>query len=267
MKPQMTTIQVISSHSAPSTNAPLNHRLYCKKWGYTYLFDATPYENKSPFDQKTQAILANLQRAEWLVWVDDDVYFMDQSRQLVDFIPNDDQIDLIICDSPVNNDGHWTFINSGVMLIRNSDFTQRFFAAVLQTNLTEVVEWWDTSQYGMFTNTDQDCIAYQIETMGGAKERVQIIPYLALNARVCDFSSSPTECFIWHLAGIKNKMLAVRALRRRFRLSECLTDACAFRESSKMYSHSMFFHERKRPSRIQRVKPLVRRMLKPIFPS
>jgi hypothetical protein len=59
---------VLSSHSRPSVPGPVNHRAYCVRHGYPYLFDATPYELRTPYDQKLVSVLSKLERTnvEWL---------------------------------------------------------------------------------------------------------------------------------------------------------------------------------------------------------
>lgn len=115
-------ILILSSHTDPKFTAPVNHVLYSRRHGYGYLFDVTPYPLASKYDQKLWSITENMKRsrAAWIMWVDDDAYFMDHSVRLETFLPTDDGIDFIICRSPISSRGKWSLVNAGLFFVRNT---------------------------------------------------------------------------------------------------------------------------------------------------
>lgn len=208
--------------------------------------------------------MANIDRADWLVWVDDDVYFMDHERSLRDFLPEEQETNIVFCDSPVNEKGEWTILNSGVILIKNTLFSKQFFLNVANTPVTEVESWWDREQYGLFTNGDQDCIVYQCVKNDLLGTKVKIIPHKDLNARIYHFRSTAKDCFLCHLAGVDDKRHSVRELKKKFHLSDCLTPKEYYDDVRNSYAYSMFSDDRKKPSLKRRAKDIAKKILKKI---
>ena len=100
-------VLVLSGHTRPGSPAPINHRVYCDRHGYAYAFDSTPYNIASVYDHKLRAVIANLKRAAWIAWFDDDAYFMNHAIELARFIPTDSSVDFVFCNSPIRAD--WQF--------------------------------------------------------------------------------------------------------------------------------------------------------------
>lgn len=119
----MPRILILSSHNNPKTSGPVNHQVYASRNGYDYVFDMTPLSLTTPYDQKLKVLMRTMLRsnAEWILWIDDDAYFMQMDSRLEYFIPQHSDIDFVFCRSPVNLDGHWSFINSGVFFVRNNE--------------------------------------------------------------------------------------------------------------------------------------------------
>jgi hypothetical protein len=237
-------ILVLSSHTCPQLPSPINHQLYCLRHGYDYLFDATPYPVKSGYDQKLHSIIANLPRSEWLLWMDDDAFFMNHNIALAQFIPTDPSVDFVFCDSPVDSNGRWTTINSGVFFCRNTTSTRELLAEALSIDISTVMTWWKKDMYGYFTNGDQDKLVYTFATRGLIGNRVLVRPFLDFNARPYHFVESADAFLICHLAGVSSKDEAIRDLRRRFALNPYLMANEGAMDFENLARYSLFNPER-----------------------
>ncbi|TCL07347.1 hypothetical protein [Sodalis ligni] len=236
----MPDILIVSSHTAPSSTAPINHQIYASRHGYRYLFDVTPYPLKKTFDQKLKTIIAHLEHTTWLMWIDDDAYIMDHNIKLEQFLPENDNCDLVFCNSPINDKGEWTFLNSGVCFIRNTAFTRKLFEEIINTPIETVKQWWEKEKYGKFTNGDQDQIVYQLVNQNALEEKLLIREYFAFNARPVDFATRPDEHFICHFCGFKDKILPIYKLRKKFNLNRFMLQSDT-KEIEKNYKYSLFF--------------------------
>lgn len=221
-------IRILSSHSNPGLSGPVNHAHYAQARGYQYTFDATPYPLRNRYDQKLHAIIGALEGwvapvsdrdDDWLVWIDDDAYFMQLGTPVEKFLPEGD---LAICRSPVRSDHEWSAINSGVMLIRRSHRSLALFKAVLATDFEVVRNWWDSAAHGpvMVEGGDQERLLYQIEA-GCSGASVSFHPAEDFNARIYQFTR-PDEHFICHLASHHRKDEGLDEARRLFGLDQYL---------------------------------------------
>ena len=220
--PKGARILVLSSHTRPDLSTPINHQIYCSRHGYDYLFDVTPYPVKTGFDQKLQSVIANMGRANWLVWLDSDVYIMDQSIRLEKFLPEEDDVDFVFCNSPVNAKGGWTQLNSGVFFVRNTPRARELMNEVFNADLETVRAWWRETELGMFTNGDQDKFVYTFARHGLVGTGVRIIDHSECNSRIHDFTEAGDQHFICHFCGVDEKMDAIRKFRKRFDLDPYL---------------------------------------------
>ena len=219
----MERVLVLSSHTHPRLASPLNHRAYCERQGFDYIFDATRYHNRNAYDQKINCILAHLGSTDWLCWMDEDAFFMDHTKSLRDFIPAGNDIGVVLCKSPGNLD-KWTVINSGVMLFRNCELVRELLKAVLKTDLRAVKKWWNPELHGYFSKGDQDLLVYQLMNRNFKKPDVTILPCEAFNARPFHYQKSYDEYFICHFAGVKHKdkNKAIGQFQKKFQLTEAL---------------------------------------------
>jgi hypothetical protein len=235
-------ILVLSSHTKPSSTGPINHQLYCRRHGYNYLFDATPYPLSSPYDQKLQAIINNLHAADWLMWLDHDAYFMNQDVKLESFL--DAQSDFIFCNSPVNSSGQWTVLNSGVFFVRNTIFARALLVQAIDTDIQLVRGWWNEEKHGLFTNSEQDRLVYQFTTQCLLGTKVRIVEYNLFNSRPHEYRQRPDENFILHFCGFSDKVGPILEFQKRFGLDRFLL---LNNDPKVEYRWSVFYEESKGP--------------------
>ena len=173
---------IVSGSSEVRLRSFVNHKTYAAIHGHDYRFETGPFRDmQSNYFLKIHALEHVLPRYDWLLWMDDDAYFTDFATSALDTILAGDRGDafLFACRSPVNARGQWTFLNSGVLLLRSCPLAHDFLARTRSTSLASVRRAWREDRYGMFTNGDQDVIIHLLHEMGllGAT-RAQRLPRL-----------------------------------------------------------------------------------------
>lgn len=237
--PAKLRILLLSSHSRPTSTAPINHQVYCERHGYEYLFDVTPYRLRSRYDQKLMAVLSNSERADWLMWLDDDAYIMNHSVSLDRFIPEERTTQFVFCNSPVNPNGEWTVLNSGVFFMRNSTEARNLLIEALETDIDDVKAWWRPDQFGLFTDGDQDKLIYVFAKHDLFGTAVQIVPFSEFNSRVYHYTDTYDQHFVCHFCGFTNKSKGLQQLQRRFGLNSYLLPGMGARYTEP-FSGSLF---------------------------
>ncbi|KAF9199708.1 hypothetical protein BGZ49_010135 [Haplosporangium sp. Z 27] len=127
-----------------------NKRIYAAKHGYDFVaraaeFAQEEHRGRKPVWGKIGAIQKTLPHYEWLFWMDMDAVVVDLEKDLRDIIneadklktDKDQEISLIVA-RPVRD----KMLNAGVMLIKNTDWSRRFFNEVQKK-----VDWYHKSSY------------------------------------------------------------------------------------------------------------------------
>ncbi len=220
------SVLILSGATSVRTPAYLNHRVYADRHGLGYLFDVTPGPIPTPLDQKLAAVLRALPHVDWLFWIDDDAFFTDLHRDVRSFV--DEDVDLVICLSPVNPEGGWTFVSFGQFLVRRTPAMFDLFEAVVATDLEFVREWWDPERFGIFTNTDQDALVFQLSRddvpWAGRWKRLD---WQEFNSRPYHYVTRLDEHFLCHFVvpGASSKMDLVRDFAARMQTTTALVPA------------------------------------------
>lgn len=259
---------VLSTNTVPQISAPVNHARYCERHGYDYLFDATPYPLKTPFDQKLTCVLKSLKRfsSEWLFWIDDDAYFMQMDRPLDQFVEVPDDVFMVICASPVTAGDGWSAINSGLFFLRNCEASADFIQSALDVNHKDVEQWWDKDVYGngYRAGGDQLRLFYIMEKRQLIGNKVSVVEATSFNARPYHFVKDFDDQFICHLANTEDKLAELKKMQARFNLNKYLLandSADEFRWSvfSRYGEKKSAVHDprRLRPDSIKNVKKIL----------
>lgn len=219
-------IGIVSYCDRLRTNAHVNHELYARAHGYTYIFDIAP-TSEPPQHKKFFLKLAKIRKFlplfDWVFWIDDDAFFMGRKTQLASFTERHPDATIIFCSSPRDTE-NWTWMSSGSMFIRNSELGRALVDAVMATDLQEVKAWWDAERYGMWTGGDQDAIVYQLMTNPLFQQDgfyVQL-EHRAFNSRPWHFENGPFEHFLLHFTG-NDKGRQALEFARKWDISDALT--------------------------------------------
>ena len=103
-------------------NSRLNKIEYCKKHNYEFIEEDSCYDDSKYIPwSKINLILKYLDSYDYLVWIDSDILIMNDDIRLEDLIVDESDI---ICGSD------WKMINTGVLFVKNSDFSKQFLKDV-----------------------------------------------------------------------------------------------------------------------------------------
>src|SRR4051794_22377744 len=152
---------VSGRYPASSFDSYVNHRVYCDRHGYTYVYCNWPTRARNPYFNKLEYLRHYYRHFEFLFWIDDDAFFMDLDKSLEQYLPSSDQF-LSICASPDYKKIH-TYVSSGQFALRCSDVGRTFLDDVTRVDLDAVKRWWQP-ELGFFSNGDQDAMVYLLRT-------------------------------------------------------------------------------------------------------
>lgn len=220
------SLLILSAATRIRTPASLNHRVYADRIGVECLFDATPAPLPSVFLYKSAAVQRALPHYDWVFWIDDDAFMTNLDFDIRSFATDD--VDLVLCASPVNPEGGWTFVSFGQFLIRSTPTMFELLDSVLATDLDAVKEWWDPERYGIFTNTDQDALVYNLARddtpWAGRWRRLE---WQAFNSRPYHYERRLDEHVLCHFVvpGTLSKMDLVHEFAERMGTTTALVDA------------------------------------------
>lgn len=101
----------------------VNHAAYARLHGLDYRLECgIGPDIQNAFYYKLQAIRNVLPRYDWIVWIDDDCYITDihsdRIRTLIDAAEANGEV-LVVAEGPVEPNGFWSTLNSGVFALRN----------------------------------------------------------------------------------------------------------------------------------------------------
>lgn len=169
-----------------------NHETYAKKNDLDYHFCYRTSKIKSSYCIKIYAILEALETHEQVLWIDDDVFFVDFSwdcREVQNiykepFIATKDKKR-----KSSNKNKFQTkpiLINSGVMFLRKTSKTVDFLEKSLNLDKQEVLRNWDAEKFGRCKGYDQILLVYSL--MNNYPEIAKLLEPPGYNPRRVDFA-------------------------------------------------------------------------------
>lgn len=213
----MNRIAVLSWSNQLRTYSSINHAVYCRQHGYTYIYDTAPIlEPINVYYGKVLKIRKFLRLFDWIFWIDDDAFFTNLDIPLTGFLedPDAEPAHLLICKSPVNQ-GKFTYISSGQFFIRNTVESMEFLGAVRCLPREEILQNWNEAAYGIYTQGDQDAMTYLLNCDTRFKAPfAHIMEYTKFNCRPFHYDNSVNEHFIAHFTG-QNKGALVKEFAER----------------------------------------------------
>jgi hypothetical protein len=177
-------LAIVSGSYPTRYRSHINHDLYARKLGLAYYLDSNRYPGlQTPHFHKIAAVLRVLEQHEWVLWVDDDGFFMDfeqDMRRFVSDVPDD--VFFVACRSPVNPQGGWTFLSAGAFFVRNCPAGARLLREAFETPKSTVNEQWRPEVYGLLTPGEQAHIIHVLHR-DRLLSRVILHDWQAFNAR------------------------------------------------------------------------------------
>lgn len=254
-------ICVVSGADEIRYRSYINHTIYAREHGLDYRLECgldLGIENK--FFYKTSIIRRVLPLYDWILWIDDDAYFTDfASSNVEDLVSQAEEEDhfLVIANGPLEPNGFWSKINTGVFLIRNDADGKRLLELMRSVDLAEVRDWWNDDRDGVFTSGDQDQMWWALNTTG-LIDRASLVDHALLNSRGHYYVNSLSDAFVMHFCGHWDKELGVAKFAKRFDVGqelvpEELLDKYSAKVRSPMSEAEFIFRDR-RMSVVGRVK-------------
>ena len=139
-----------------------------------------------PYDAKYAIIRRALDNHDWVMWVDDDVFFTRWSAGSVQDLLEEAEAAgqfLVIAEGPVEPTGIWSRINSGVMLLRRDERTARLLDLAQGTDIEALRASWDHENDGLFSGGDQDALWHAIKNDAELLAGTRIVGHAELNSR------------------------------------------------------------------------------------
>lgn len=206
------------------TRAYVNHRIYAQEAGFDYRLEIGLCEDApTPYHYKFAVIDRVLPRYAWTVWLDDDVYFTSwASSALLDLIQEAEDAGqwCVIAEGPVEPQGVWSSINTGVMALRNDPRTHTMLDRARSADLDELSTVWDDDAWGLFTHGDQDAIWWAIVSDPQLSEGARIVAHHQLNSRPHLIDRRSDEVLTVHFCGPGDKRARVARFGRRFGMGQ-----------------------------------------------
>jgi hypothetical protein len=111
---------------------------YCKKNNYEFLCSDKKYTDKPPAFNKIYLLKELLEKNEYdyYVWIDADAHFCNNSK-LEGYIENHIDKDFIWSGDKTPN------INTGIFIMKNTDFSNTFLDKWINTKETTNEDWWE----------------------------------------------------------------------------------------------------------------------------
>lgn len=180
-------------------NSAINHKVYADAFGYTYIHCNWPTKEKNRYLNKIQYILSYIEFFDYIVWLDDDAFFFDFTKDIMQFAPKKNAF-ISICKSPTFKELK-TFLSSGQFILKGNMQSKRFLNKILNQEISEVKKWWQ-EDLGFFTNGDQDIIVYLLKTDEEFKGLYDLYDYRQFNSRYENlFGTDSHEPLILHFTG------------------------------------------------------------------
>lgn len=173
----------------------INKQLYCEKHGYDFIEDDNIYnKSKTIHWSKIFLFLKYLDSYDWLVWIDSDIFIMNDNITLESFIDKyGSDHDMII-------GSDWRMPNTGVWFVKNCEFSKLFLQAVWD-NVYDPNE--DPKE--RYLNFEQGSVINCLDkNVLDCKKHIKIAPPEEINSY---WYSYFVGHFVLHFAGVRGELL------------------------------------------------------------
>ncbi|MFZ5669667.1 MAG: hypothetical protein ACOY4K_09235 [Pseudomonadota bacterium] len=220
-------LAIVSGGYPTRYRSHINHDLYARIHGLPFYLDSTRYEGlQTPHFHKIRAVLRVLDRHDWVLWMDDDGFFMDFEQDVRRFVGDvPDEVFFVACRSPVNPQGDWTFLSAGTFFIRNCAEGVRFLDEAFRTPKAVVNAQWRPETFGRLTPGEQAHLIHVLHR-DGLLSRVILHDWPAFNARPYHWTpGAPPDLHpVVHFPGVVgDRAQAIAAFGARFGMDDSLS--------------------------------------------
>lgn len=218
----MEKIAIISGRYPKSKfDSYINHKIYADTFNYSYIHCNWPTKKNNRYLNKIQYILQYIDAYDYIVWLDDDAFFFDFTKDIMQYAPQGNHF-ISICKSP-DFKTLKTFFNSGDFIVKSNSLSKKFFTDVSNGNLNLVKRWW-TDELGFFSNGDQDIMIYLLKTNAEYKDGYCLYNYKAFNSRYENlFKEDTHKPLILHFTGKPEvKMANYKKVQNKYNLHSSL---------------------------------------------
>lgn len=173
------------------------NKKYCEKYNLDIIFsNEKKYENRHSAWERLPLLLENIEKYDYLIWIDADAFFYNDANNIFDIISKNMDKQFIFSNDIGNNN-----INTGVFIIKNSqysiDFLNKWAYDEELYNNNPHPYWWDQgvliSMYNKnILDIQNNCIFYEYGVLQHFR-----------NSELSQFSNKP---FVFHLAGRDHNM-------------------------------------------------------------
>lgn len=191
---------VSGRYPATKFDSSVNHKIYADKFGYDYINCNWPTKEENPYLNKIHYILSCIDFYDYVIWVDDDAFFVDFDMDIMEYSPKEKNI-MSICRSPSYKELK-TFFSSGQFILKSCSLSKDFLIEVLSQELSHVEKWW-SDDLGFYTKGDQDIMIYLFHTDKRFMEKITLYDYKKFNSRAENlFNEDSHKPLVLHFTGI-----------------------------------------------------------------
>lgn len=216
-------ICIVSGGDEIRSRAYVNHAVYAREYGLDYRLECGLAEDvNNAFFFKTAIQRRILPLYDWIVWLDDDAWITDFSRERFRCLARRaDEAGkfMVACANPLEPNGSWSSFNSGVVMLKNCVRTSQYFALMTEDNCSLVADWWDRENHGWPAGGDQDLSIWALDQTDLASD-VLWVDHRELNSRWQYYTHGLDDAFILHFCGHWDKDLSRVIIAKRFNIGQ-----------------------------------------------
>lgn len=217
------SICIVSGGDEVRSRSYVNQAIYAREFNLDYRLEVAvaPGVN-NPYFYKSTIVRRMVPLYDWILWIDDDVYFTDFERdgvrELVDRAEAGNKF-MVFAENPLEPNGNWSGFNAGVFMLKNDPRTFRFLDMIVEENLQRADDWWDVEKHGTKSGGDQDIQLWALHQLGLYDEAL-VVDHRELNSRWHYYPNSIQDAFLCHFCGHYDKNLSVALFGKRFGLGQ-----------------------------------------------
>ena len=118
------------------------NKLYCEKYNFDIILSKEKkYTNRHSAWERLPLLLENISKYDYLIWIDADAFFYNDSNNIEDIINKNRNINFIFSKDIGNNN-----INTGIFIVKNSEYSIKFLTKWVDEELYRINPypgWWD----------------------------------------------------------------------------------------------------------------------------